>query len=92
MTYTLVLTRNFERRLDRFRSSHPELRGRLARVFRDLESNPFQAHLRLHPLHGELEGLHAVSVTYRYRLTLTLRVEQRRVVLLDIGTHDDVYR
>jgi hypothetical protein len=34
----------------------------------------------------------AVSLTYSYRLTLLLRVTEQEVVLLDIGTHDEVYR
>ena len=48
--------------------------------------------LRLHPLSGELEGLHAVSLTYVYRITLTLRITKKEIVLLDIGSHDEVYR
>ena len=39
-----------------------------------------------------LEGLHAVSVTHAYRITLTLRVTKKEIVLLDIGSHDEVYR
>ena len=65
---------------------------RLGQVFRDLESDPFQQRLRLHPLQGDLAGLYAVSVTYAYRLTLTVRVEASEVVLLDSGTHDERYR
>ena len=67
---------DFDRRLARFVTAHPDLRGRLAQVFRDLEADPFQSHLRLHPLHGDLQGLHAVSVTHSYRITLTLRSEE----------------
>jgi hypothetical protein len=39
-----------------------------------------------------LEGLHAVSVTHAYRITLTLRVTKKEIVLLDIGSHDEMYR
>ena len=35
---------------------------------------------------------YAVSVTHAYRITLTLRVTKREIILLDIGTHDEVYR
>lgn len=51
-----------------------------------------QPHLRLHALRGEMEGMHAVSVTYQYRIVLTLLIREREVILLDIGTHDEVYR
>ena len=90
--FTLVLTSAFERRLRRFSKAHPELRPALAKTLRDLERDPFQAHLRLHRLRGELEGIYAVRVTYAYRITLTLGLAEHEVVLLDIGTHDDVYR
>ena len=33
-----------------------------------------------------------MSVTYAYRITLTLRVTKKEIVLLDIGSHDEVYR
>jgi mRNA-degrading endonuclease YafQ of YafQ-DinJ toxin-antitoxin module len=92
MTFQLVTTSNFDRRLALFRRVHPQLRLRLARVFVDLETDPFQPHLRLHPLKGELAGLHTVSVTYAYRLTLILRVTENEIVLLDIGSHDEVCR
>ena len=70
---------------------HPDLRPRLAQVFRDLETDPFQPHLRLHPLKGDLAGLHAVSITLTYQMTLTLRLAVSEIILLDIGTHDEVY-
>ena len=89
--FVLVRTSHFDRRLTRFVHIHPELRLRLAQVFRDLESDPLQPHLRLHPLSGDLAGLHAVSVAFAYRITLTLRLAAGEIILLDIGTHDEVY-
>ncbi len=91
MSWQLVLTRHFERRLERFRRAHPEQRTRLLRLFEDLEADPFQPHLPLHPLRGELAGTFAVSLTYRYRITLALVITEREIILLDIGTHDEVY-
>ena len=90
--YVLVTTSRFDRRVLKFSRAHPELKKQLARTLRDLEADPFQPHLRLHALKGTLEGLHAVSVTHSYRLTLTLRVTEKQIILLDIGTHDEVYR
>lgn len=34
--------------------------------------------------------MQAVSLTYSYRLTLLVKVTEREIVLLDIGSHDDV--
>ena len=92
MTYRLVRTSHFGRRLSRFVRVHPGLRRRVAQVLRDLEADPFQPHLRLHALTGELEGVHAVRVTHQTRITLVLAVVEEEIVLLDIGSHDEVYR
>jgi mRNA-degrading endonuclease YafQ of YafQ-DinJ toxin-antitoxin module len=90
--FQLYLTSRFERQAAEFVHSHPDPRGRLAQTLIDLENDPFQPHLRLHPLKGELAGLHAVRVTFGYRITLTLRVSEQEITLLDIGSHDEVYR
>ena len=90
--YALVTTHHFDRSIAKFSRARPELRRQLAKILRDLESDPFQPHLRLHPLKGSLEGLHAVSLTHAYRITLMLRTNKKEIVLLDIGSHDEVYR
>ena len=90
--YVLLTTGHFDRRVVKFTRTHPELKKPLAKTLKNLEANPFLSSLRLHPLGGELEGLHAVSVTHAYRITLTLRVTKKEIVLLDIGSHDEVYR
>ena len=90
--YVLLTTGHFDRRVAKFTRTHPELKKPLAKALRNLEANPFLQSLRLHPLGGELEGLHAVRVTHAYRITLTLRITKKEIVLLDIGSHDEVYR
>jgi hypothetical protein len=35
---------------------------------------------------------HAVSLTYSYRIVLILRLTADEIVLLDVGSHDEVYR
>jgi len=89
--YQLVWTARFTRTAKKFVQAHPDLRQHLARVLRDLENDPLQPHLRLHPLKGKMQGLHAVSITYSYRISLTLKVTEKEIILLDIGSHDEVY-
>lgn len=90
--YRLVWTAAFTRSAQRFAQKHPDLRTRFAAVLRDLESDPFQSHLKLHPLSGSLKGLQAVSFTYDYRIILTIEVTEKEIILLNIGSHDEVYR
>ena len=51
-----------------------------------------QPKLDLHPLGGKLNGVQAVSLAYSYRVTLLVKVTDQEIALLDIGTHDEVYR
>ncbi len=90
--FTLVWTAHFSRTAKKFAQGNPGLKARFTRVLRDLEKNPFAPHLKLHHLRGSLQGLQAVSITQSYRLTLTLKITEREIILLDVGSHDDVYR
>ncbi|MGK2908148.1 MAG: type II toxin-antitoxin system RelE/ParE family toxin [Desulfuromonadales bacterium] len=90
--YLVVATEQFLRQARKFFRKHPDLKPRFARVVRDLQNDPFTPQLALHPLSGKLAGLHAVSLTYSFRITLTLLVTEHEIVLLDIGSHDEVYR
>ena len=90
--YELVATRHFMRSAKKFLSEHPDLRGRFETLLDGLRDDPFQPHLKLHALGGKLEGIFAVSITHSYRITLTLKITEKAIILLDIGSHDDVYR
>jgi mRNA-degrading endonuclease YafQ of YafQ-DinJ toxin-antitoxin module len=91
MSWTLVTTASFDRRARKFLTRHPDLRPRLAETLEKLRADPFEPSLRLHPLTGKLQGLQAVSLTYSYRITLTLQITEHEILLLDIGSHDEVY-
>ena len=90
--YTLIWTAAFTRSAEKFIERHPGLRQKFASVLRDLENDPFQPHLRLHHLRGKLKDLQAVSLTHGFRITLTVMITEKGIVLLDIGSHDEVYR
>ena len=90
--YTLVWTAHFIRAAEKFKKRHPELKKRLADVLRDLGKDPFQPHLEYHHLGGKLKGKQAISITDSYRITMTIMITEKEIILLDIGTHDEMYR
>lgn len=92
MTFTLVTTRHFERRARKFLRKHPDLKSAVRETLERLRQDPFEPSLKLHSLSGTLAGIQAVSVTHSYRLILTLKVSEQEIILLDIGTHGEVYR
>jgi mRNA-degrading endonuclease YafQ of YafQ-DinJ toxin-antitoxin module len=89
---TLVWTETFTRTALKFLRRHPNLAGLFEDVLRQLESDPHAPRLRLHRLGGRHRDKHAVSLTYSYRIVLVLRIKAHEIVLLDVGSHDDVYR
>ena len=90
--FTLVWSPAFVRSAEKFLRRHPDLRSKFAEVLRDLERDPFQPHLKYHHLGGTLKGIQAVSITVSHRITLTVVIVRQEVVLLDVGSHDEVYR
>ena len=52
--------------------------------------DPFSASLRTHKLSGKLAGLWAFSIDDNYRVIFEF-VDNSSVLLIDFGTHDEVY-
>ena len=90
--YDLVWTDTFRRTARKFLRRHRDLVGLFEDVLKQLESDPRAPKLRLHPLQGRHRDKHAVSLTYSYRIVLILCIEDGDIVLLDVGSHDEVYR
>ncbi len=87
--YEIITTLHFMRSARKFLRKHPDLRVRLKKIIDNLKDDPFQPHLELHALGGKLEGVFA---SHSYRLTLSFKITEKEIILLDIGSHDDVYR
>lgn len=92
MTYTLIVPNSFRRQAKKFLKVHPDLQETVGSVLHALEEDPFQPHLHLHALSGTLASCHAVSITHSYRITLIIQFSEHEIILLAIGSHDDVYR
>jgi addiction module RelE/StbE family toxin len=89
---TLIATEHFLRRARKFLKQHPELRQRFSAVIADLTQDPCAPHLAYHHLSGQLQGIQAVRLAAGYRITLTIAITEKEIVLLDIGSHAQVYR
>lgn len=91
MSWTLVFTRQYEKRARRFLKRHPELEGQYLKTLQLLEANPRHPSLRLHSLGGRLSGLHSVSINLSYRITLELLIREQEIIPINVGDHDTVY-
>ena len=90
--YQLIQTDSFKKRFRRFIRQHPELLPRYRKTILILSKDPFHPSLRLHALQGRLKGLYSVSLNMNYRITLELEIEGRLIKLINIGSHEEVYR
>jgi mRNA-degrading endonuclease YafQ of YafQ-DinJ toxin-antitoxin module len=91
LSWPLSTTAFHDRRARKFLATRPDLRPRFTETLAQLATDPFDPSLRLHALSGKLQGLQAVSLTYRLRMPLTLQVTERDIRFIDIGSHDEVY-
>lgn len=91
MPYDLLFTAPYRKREKAFLRKHPNLCERYFKTLRLLEQDPFHPSLRLHSLKGRLSGLHSVSLTLQYRITLELEVREHEIIPVHIGSHGEVY-
>ncbi len=89
--YAIQATDQFLRQARKFFKKHLDIKEHFVKLISGLSEDPFLPTLQLHPLTGKLEGLWAVSLTYKYRITLTLMITEKEIILLDVGSHDELY-
>lgn len=92
MIYRIIYTPGYNRRAARFLKKHSDLSTQYEKVLKLLEINPYHPSLRLHRLKGSLNGLHSVSINLSYRITLELILDDKMIIPVAVGGHDDVYR
>ena len=89
--YRLIFPDSYTRRARKFLKKHPQVIGQYEKTLQLLELNPFHPSLRLHALKGRMEGLSSVSINVSYRIILEFVIRGSDIILIDIGSHDQVY-
>jgi mRNA interferase YafQ len=91
----LVWDNSFKRAFKRFVRKNPQLQEKIFETINLLAYDPLAFSLKSHKLSGQLEGLWACSVAYDCRIIYTFKQDidtnQEAIVLVDLGTHDEVY-
>ncbi|MBN2895142.1 MAG: plasmid stabilization protein [Campylobacterales bacterium] len=91
MSYKLLFTESYLKRLKKFLKRHPDVLERYAKTMEILELNPYHPSLRLHKLQGRLCELYSVSITMEYRILIDFIIQDEQIIPIDIGTHYEVY-
>ena len=91
MAYRIIYPESYLKRATKFIKKHPELRNQYQKTLELLEVNPYHPSLRLHGLQGRLSGLSSVSINISYRIVLEMIIRDNDIILVDVGSHDQVY-
>ena len=92
--FKLVITESYLKRARKFFAKHPQVLQQYEKMLQLLCINPQHPALslrRLHKLSGRLEGLFSVSINISYRVIINFIIRNDQIVLIDIGSHDEVY-
>jgi mRNA interferase YafQ len=91
----LFLTPKFKRAFRKFTRRNARLQVIIEETLVQMEADVFTPSLGTHKLSGQLYGLWACSCGYDCRILFSLEIDPASgnevIVLLDIGTHDEVY-
>ena len=92
---TLVWSNAFTRSFKRWMRKRPDLDNDIAEALRLLVANPFAPQLETHKLKGKLSGSWTCSAGYDLRIVFDFvkagKDSVDGILLLAIGTHDEVY-
>lgn len=85
----------FRKAFKRRTRNNPGLQDRILEVLDRLAEDPFCPPLKAHKLSGQLKGLWACWVEYDCRIVFAFEPDpdtgEEMIVLIDLGTHDEVY-
>ena len=91
----LIWGKTFVRTFKQAAKKYPALKREIEDTLRLLQENPFASQLATHKLKGKLAESWACSVGYDLRIVFDLVKSSGRqeddILLLEIGTHDEVY-
>jgi mRNA interferase YafQ len=90
----LVLTPKFKRAFRKFVKRNADLQQRIEEILQEMEADVFAPNLGTHKL-SKFNGLQSCAYGYDCRVIFSIEQEMEMnsevIVLLDIGTHDEVY-
>ena len=95
MKRNIILTSRFKRSLKKFIKGNRRLQQQIETTLQEMAVDIYTPNLATHRLKGEFAGLRACSCGYDCRIIFSLEKDletnEEVIVLLNIGSHDDVY-
>jgi len=89
--YKISFSHKYEKTAKKFFKKHQNLKEKYAKTLLLLQQNPYHPSLRLHKLQGNLSVYHSISIDMDYRIIIDFIIINDEIILIDIGSHDEVY-
>ena len=91
MSYKILQSDKYLKKAAKFFKKHPNLLNKYTKTIKQMEKDPFYPSLRLHKIKGDLSEYYSVSIDMSYRIVIDLIITDKEIILLDIGSHDEIY-
>ena len=95
MSRELITEASFSCGLKKYLRQHPDSDSSIESILERLATEPFHPQLGIHQLSGRMKGLWAIEAAYDLRIVFYFGKrkppEEAAIILVDIGTHDQVY-
>jgi len=89
--YEIIFSEGYEKRAIKFFKRHKDLLDKYKKSIKLLQTNPTHPSLRMHKLQGKMRQFYSVSIDMKYRVVVDFIVVDKTIIMIDIGSHDDVY-
>lgn len=87
----IAYSTSFKRAFKRKTKQRQELQDKFFHCLNLFLENPFHHQLKTHKLTGNLKKYWSFSIEYDVRVVFAFAEDQTKVILIDIGSHDEVY-
>ena len=87
----VIWDKKFKRIYKTWSDKYPESVNSFRNKMELFVNDPYHPSLRTHSLSGILKGLWSLRITYQHRLVFKFIGAEKKALLIDIGTHEEVY-
>ena len=82
---------SYNKKAIKFFKKHKDIYPQYKKTIELLENNPMHPSLRVHKLQGRMNHFSSISINMKYRIVIDFIIVDDVIILIDIGSHDDVY-
>ena len=87
----IEISDSYRKKVIKFFKKHKDIYPQYKKTIELLQHNPHHPSLRIHKLQGKMDKFSSISINMKYRIVVDFIIIDEVIILVDIGSHDDVY-